>query len=164
MNCARKYNENNSAFTQILANWEGLNKARCFDEYVANEDRNLGNLIYSPESREIGLIDHGRCLTGSYWPTWGLEDAHRAVNNSLLINHESLNLKDKKLLLDTCNTLMRNSTKIDLQALDQDGHFERLGGVTSKSEIVNFLTQRINFTVTLLCQRIGLPELNMTTH
>lgn len=164
MNCSRKYNQNNSAFAKILADWQGLNNARSFDEYIANEDRNLGNLIYSPESKEIGLIDHGRSLTGSYWPVWGLSDAQRTVNNNLLANHQTLTINDKERLRAICNDLMQKVSKIDIASLDQDGHFQRLGGVAPKQEIVNFLTQRINFTVTLLCQRIGLPELNITTH
>ena len=36
-----------------------MNSTVVFDELIANTDRNLGNLIYSPEKKGVWMIDHG---------------------------------------------------------------------------------------------------------
>jgi hypothetical protein len=45
---------------------ESILQAVIFDDWVANIDRNLGNLLISPEGG-LHLIDHGQCFTGPCW-------------------------------------------------------------------------------------------------
>lgn len=44
-----------------LGKWDGLAPAGCFDEWIANTDRNQQNLLFDGLS-QFWLIDHGRCL------------------------------------------------------------------------------------------------------
>lgn len=46
---------------QKLKDWEALAKAGCFDEWVANYDRNQQNLLFDGVDK-FWLIDHGRCM------------------------------------------------------------------------------------------------------
>lgn len=163
MSCEQLYQKNNHEFEAVLNSWTGLNGAIAFDEYIANDDRHSGNIIYSPEENEIGLIDHARSLTGVHWPLWGLSNPAIAVSNQL-IDGITIDSKESAQLRKVCNELMSKCQLIDFTTLDQDEHFQRLGGVTARQEIVEFLTQRVHFTVSLLCQRIGLPEFPAMTH
>lgn len=42
---------------QELASWKQLNLACVFDEYIANEDRNIGNILFDGKDK-FYLIDH----------------------------------------------------------------------------------------------------------
>lgn len=58
------------ALTQALKAWPGCGEAIAFDTWLANIDRNAGNLLFEPNGNHL-LIDHRRCLSG---PTWTIAD------------------------------------------------------------------------------------------
>lgn len=55
-----------------LAAWPLLGALYGFDTWVANEDRNAGNILVSGNG-DLWLIDHGRIITGPGWPGSSLE-------------------------------------------------------------------------------------------
>lgn len=52
-----------------ITRWGGLREAALFDEWTANPDRNLGNLLWDGADGWL-LIDHARAL--GTWPPWHL--------------------------------------------------------------------------------------------
>lgn len=59
-----------AALTQALKAWPGCGETIAFDTWLANIDRNVGNLLFEPSAKHV-LIDHGRCFTG---PNWTIAD------------------------------------------------------------------------------------------
>lgn len=55
-----------SAIADDLRAWKGLPALLAFDEWVANVDRNTGNLIRL-SAGDYAIIDHGAILTGPEW-------------------------------------------------------------------------------------------------
>jgi hypothetical protein len=54
------------ALISELLNWPGIGLLYAFDSFVANIDRNLGNVLFGGASRVLA-IDHGHCFTGPQW-------------------------------------------------------------------------------------------------
>lgn len=59
-NLAQYVTPSDSSILDELVKWPPLLQAACFDELIANPDRNDGNLLY--DGIGFFLIDHGMCL------------------------------------------------------------------------------------------------------
>lgn len=134
----------------------------ALDELVANDDRNLGNIIYSPGRQEFWLIDHGRALTGTYWDLWGLDDPSVSVGNCLA--DESGKSWDEALrrkVIDRAHEVVNKCAALCLDDLDRDGYFARIDPATDRQEIITFLRERLHHTVPLLCNRLQMGHLSL---
>ena len=56
---------------EALKNWEKLPNLIMCDDWLANNDRNMGNLLELP-NRSFTLIDHGGILYGDNWSPWDI--------------------------------------------------------------------------------------------
>lgn len=56
---------------EALKNWEKLPHLIMCDDWLANNDRNLGNLLELP-NKTFTLIDHGGILYGDNWSPWDI--------------------------------------------------------------------------------------------
>ncbi len=135
----------------------------ALDELVANDDRHLGNIIYTPAKHEFWLIDHGRALTGNYWALWGLDDPAVQMGNRLA--DESVDDWDeakRRKILDRTHEIVNKCAAMCLDELDRDGYFAKIDPATDKQEIITFLRERIHHTVPLLCNRLHIGHLSLT--
>lgn len=136
-----------------------LSSAAAFDELIANDDRNMGNMIYSPESKDVWMIDHGRALTGPHWALWGLDNPAIAVGN--LVADDATASNDRELCnkaLEMGRKLVDECVKLEFESMDEGGLFEALDPSISRDEIITFLSQRTLHTVSLLCQRMNIGQ------
>jgi hypothetical protein len=76
----------------ILAGWDQLNQTIAFDAWLANYDRNMGNLLLG-EDDEVWLIDHTHILDGPLWSAETLSDPHKSCGNYLYGKACSLNIE-----------------------------------------------------------------------
>ena len=67
-----------SQVQESLKNWNHLPELILCDDWLANDDRNLGNLLELP-NRTFTLIDHGGILYGDNWSVWDIMQA-RLIN------------------------------------------------------------------------------------
>ncbi|KLP49996.1 hypothetical protein AZ039_001884 [Enterobacter kobei] len=72
-----------SIFMDALSKWPLTAKLLAFDEWLANEDRNLGNFIISPGN--IVIIDHSNIPKKMLWDCADLLDDKAYVNKLVLI-------------------------------------------------------------------------------
>lgn len=61
-----------------LSRWPHLHAAGCFDEWIANWDRNEQNLLFDGIS-EFWLIDHGRCIPVGLAPREALPSSNALI-------------------------------------------------------------------------------------
>ena len=66
-----------------VSKWKQLDDAVFFDEWIANGDRHIGNLLFDGRGRYF-LIDHGHSFTGPNWEPQNLYPNHQSINQ--LIN------------------------------------------------------------------------------
>lgn len=64
---------------RALADWSALPAVMAFDSWVANIDRNSGNLIQAGRG-QFALIDHGHILTGPHWQAKNLDGGKDFLN------------------------------------------------------------------------------------
>ena len=69
---------------QAATGWGGYHLTGSFDEWVANIDRRLHNLIYDPTDRDFWLIDHAHAFGSPTWETDHLTNANAQWDNLFL--------------------------------------------------------------------------------
>ncbi|MCU9541741.1 HipA family kinase [Pseudomonas mosselii] len=136
-----------------------MNTTVAFDELVANTDRNLGNLIYSPERKGVWMIDHGQALTGVYWDLWGLVPDHYASNTVADSNSHAWDEARRRAVLAAAQKMVLACAELSLDDLDKEGHYSRIDTGTDRQQIAEFLKERIHHTVPLLCKRLQIDQL-----
>lgn len=150
------------AFSKAVEKQFDLDGTIVLDELIANDDRNLGNIIYSPARQEFWLIDHGRALTGTWWELWGLDDPSVEVRNLLVDNSVSgWDESVRNRILEKAHSVVNKCAALCLDDLDKDGHFAKIDPATDRQEIIDFLRGRIQHTVPLLCNRLQLGHLSL---
>ena len=94
---------------------------------------------------------------------WGLDDPSISVRNQLA--DESAGVWDqaqRKAIIDKARDLVNKCATLCLDDLDLNGYFAKIDATTDRQEIINFLRQRINHTVHLLCNRLQMGHLSLT--
>ncbi len=146
----------------MMRRWKDARRVMVFDEWIANEDRHAGNLVYSPEHQDIALIDHGRALVMSQWQLFGPQSPSISVANTL-VDGLRLNHTEQLALRSIACDLMAGCQLIDFSTIPWP-QFARVHPAINPKDVTSFLQQRIHFTVSLLCHRIGIPELPAISH
>lgn len=143
----------------VISKLFDMNSTVAFDELVANTDRNLGNLIYSPEKKGVWMIDHGRALTGEYWDIWDLVPDQYVTNSIADKNSHSWDEARRRAVLAEAQKMVVACAELSLDDLDKEGHYSRIDTGTDRLEIAAFLKERIQHTVPLLCKRLQIEQL-----
>ncbi|POC41184.1 hypothetical protein CRN50_01965 [Vibrio vulnificus] len=140
--------------------WEHLDLIIAFDEWIANPDRTMCNYLFSPSDNDFWLIDHGSALTGDYMPRWALHDTKVETHNALYesIAHQK-ELNDKYEMKKKATTLMSKAHNVDFDSLDASGFYKMIDNNVNVEDIAKFLQERIDYSVELLCQKLGIPQL-----
>ncbi|MEI8624590.1 hypothetical protein P4S67_09975 [Pseudoalteromonas sp. B137] len=140
--------------------WENLDLVIAFDEWIANPDRTMCNYLFSPSDNDFWLIDHGSALTGDYMPRWALHDAKVETHNALYesIAHQK-ELSEKYEMKKKAATLMTKAHNVDYDSLDASGFYKMIDSNVNVEDIAKFLQERIDYSVELLCQKLGIPQL-----
>jgi hypothetical protein len=73
---------NVAGLAEKLVGWSGCAALVAFDQWLANNDRNTGNLLYEGRGKFM-IIDHGEILTGANWKQADLKCEAYVVNKVL---------------------------------------------------------------------------------
>lgn len=111
-----------------LKNWQGISSVVAFDTWVANVDRNGGNLLVAGKA-EFWLIDHGHCLTGCDWAPRDF------VADKIYLN------KIADWLKGQLDEKERESKSCELDAIVADILSVRVEACRTESKIESFLSE-----------------------
>ncbi|NDV92872.1 hypothetical protein GTH32_17025 [Alteromonas sp. 345S023] len=150
----------NDKANELFDAWEHLDLVIAFDEWIANPDRTMCNYLFSPADSDFWLIDHGSALTGNYMPNWALHDTKVETHNALYesIAHQK-ELNEKYEMKKKATALMSKAHNVDLDTLDSSDFYKMIDSDVNVKEIAKFLHERIDYSVKLLCQKLGIPQL-----
>ena len=157
----RSFNSGSNLASISISKLFDMNATVAFDELIANTDRNLGNLIYSPEKKGIWMIDHGRALTGEYWDLWGLIPDQYVTNTLADNNCHSWDEGRRRAVLSEAQKMVAACAELSLDDLDKEGHYSRIDSETDRVQIAAFFKERIQHTVPLLCKRLQIEQLHL---
>jgi len=162
---ARHLRSEDPVFKRALSSWTGFYAAMVFDEWIANDDRNPGNLLFDPVDQSFWMIDHGNGLTGAYWPIWGLKDADIVMGNVLadeLVAAATPKVTEAMRIEHTANAQMRDAANILWSEVGTEEYISKLAQGVKPEEVRGFLTDRIQHTARLLMARLGYPQLELS--
>ncbi len=133
--------ENDPQILQRLLDWPQLAPTASFDDWIANPDRHIGNLLFDGAG-EFWLIDHGLALAAGLTPS-------EVVNNVLLDlarhGRDELGLQRlKREIIGLTETYRRE----DAQAASAQIPLPHVG------ELVDFLVARLAHLTGLMRQRL----------
>lgn len=152
-------NDNEGAALQLLRQWPELGKVAAFDEWTANVDRNLGNIIYAATS--LHIIDHAEAFGGSVRelvPLAGLTGLKMINKLSGVLN--ALNASSRDAILKDLHTwLGATAAEVDIGSVVTRARISQWSTDEQNLELVDFLRQRLPLTHSLLCQQLGHPQL-----
>lgn len=154
--------EDADAALPLLRDWPELGKVAAFDEWLANPDRNTGNLIYVAQTMHI--IDHAEAFGGcsrELFPLGELTDA--AFSNVLGEMVQRAFDHDRKhgLLSQTLQWLSGVVSQTDIGQIVESARTEYWLAPADKVELLNFIKTRLAITHALLCHRLGHPQLKL---
>ncbi len=152
-------NDNANAAIDLLRQWPELGKVAAFDEWTANIDRNMGNIIYSATT--LHIIDHAEAFGG------GIRDMmplHRmtgmALQNKLSGVLGKLGAQSRNAILQDLHAWLGSTAiTLDLGSVVKRAGTDEWNSPEQDMELIDFLRQRLPLTHSLLCKQLGLPQL-----
>lgn len=147
-NCAEAYEK--------LQNFKASLDVGVFDEWIANHDRNVGNILYDGGD-DFLFIDHGLAIPQ------GLQAHTPASDNNILrvlfaIKSEMDKFRDFRTTSQAITPMYRSLNLEDIMASTQASRF--IPDVVIK-EILSFLTDRLSSMETLIRSRLCISQMDM---
>jgi len=141
----------NADLQKKLLGWTDLPAVMAFDTWVANVDRNTGNLI-QVRPGQFAVIDHGRILTGPHWETTDLksDDYYANCLMDILFDPAKLPLPLKSAILHSARKFQEVYRKAEPELKIW------FGADPDKLVARDFLQKRVLSTIPMLKTRVGL--------
>jgi hypothetical protein len=150
--CARVvFNENIATFVHAIAQWPTMPALIGFDSWIANTDRNGGNLMVTGKN-SYSIIDHSDILTGPVWKNTDLDPEGWYQNKLLAIicKAQQLSLPAKSAILKTCDDFWSAYSR----ALPELQYWLRGDSGSDTLLAHHFIWKRVELTKQLLNQEL----------
>lgn len=156
-------NDKSDYAKQMLAQWKHLLPVTIADEWLANLDRNLGNILFVAQT--LHIIDHAESFGGTHRRFLDLGDlTHDALTNKLATFLPKATASARQECLNQAREWIAFAAgPLDIPDLVASTGIARWQSSTDEAELVNFITTRLTITHHLLCSRLGHPQLNLST-
>ncbi|MGQ6511949.1 hypothetical protein ACUND0_04220 [Serratia sp. IR-2025] len=142
---------NFESLKNILDGWDKLHKTIAFDEWVANQDRNLGNLIIDSNSH-VTLIDHSNMPVDLVWSPDDLSIDLHPINKLEIALRSTPTLPQK---MDIVNSANGQSEALNIVIDELIYWCDKLLNKKAKDCLLTFLAQRALISKERLSKRLG---------
>ncbi len=151
----RRYANCQQAYEK-LQNFKASLDVGVFDEWIANRDRNVGNILYDG-GNDFLFIDHGLALPQ------GLSSDSPAIDNNILralfsIKSEIEKFKTLRTAAQTITPMYNTLNLTEIMDSTQSSRF--VSGEVIK-EILTFLTDRLSSIESLISSRLCISQTDM---
>jgi len=137
-----------------LAAWDDAGRLYGFDSWIANIDRNAGNLQFGGAGG-IWLIDHARGFTGSEWVSTGLDPSHEYANQLAKWLTPSLTPDQRGEMAKSVGDASDRLDPATLDSLAVGAHLAVLLTAGDRDAVVNFLADRMAHVPRLASRALG---------
>lgn len=151
-----------NAAISLLTRWAEWAKVVAFDEWVANGDRNFGNIVYKDKS--LHIIDHADAFGGACRELYPLKElVDGEFENALAIPMQTFTPAQCYQVLQSLKQWLAD----DVDDLNIPSIVEYAGTANWQQpseiqELITFIETRLGITYELLCNRLGHPQLILT--
>ena len=159
---AQLLREDSATALQLVSNWEHLVPVTALDEWLANPDRNMGNILYVAQT--LHIIDHAEAFGGSLRAIFPLADLTEDVlSNKLAFFLNDHNASQRQIHLNRAEEwLVFTAGELDVAAAVAMADITRWQTAEEEAELIHFITTRLAITHKLLCNRLGHPQLALS--
>lgn len=147
-----------TAIAALFAAWTDWVPCMTFDEWIANADRNAGNVLFGGPG-EIWLIDHTHCFTG---PNWNAPDLvpTGAWRNMIAENKiPTLTLPERIQAKRLVANLIPPVTGLDYQSVLAASQAAAFLTPDDALAVRGFISSRVSYLYDILSNRLGIPNL-----
>lgn len=141
----------------LFATWKDWDKAMVFDEWIANIDRNSGNLLIGNPD-EVWLIDHSHCFTGPDWNPTDLAPEKCYTNHIADSIIPSLNLPERMALKTKTIQFAEICKLVDTNSALNASLASTFMEVGELQALQDFLQLRVAELASLISSRLGIPH------
>ena len=134
-----------------LSRWRHLTLAIAFDEWIANGDRTVDNLLFRGAS-DFVLIDHGEAI-----PSEMAADG-AAINHLARLAYADVNRDEEQVAVHRVQQAAVGFANVDLKAIETAslaGNWDPDGML---SECCRFLNDRLTYLDDLIARALGVPQ------
>lgn len=160
--CAQLLREDSEHALRLVMTWRQLLPTTAFDEWMANPDRNLGNIVFAAQN--LWLIDHAQALGGKAAELSSLKSLQQHAFSNVLANL----IESAFVPADRADHLKRvqrwlndNTLALDLEEAVAATGVRRWHTKRERAQLLDFVRNRLLITHSLLCNRLGHPQLNL---
>lgn len=157
----RRIANNGEVFLDILLKeWNEWDDAVIFDDWVANIDRNPGNLLVG-SADDVWLIDHGHALTGPNWDKNDFKADKMYVNK--LGDHAfiALTLPDRMKIIKKSLELTNIYKVVDINQAVENSMINAILSSEDLEAVISFVKDRIQFVEKIVSSRLGIPNIGL---
>lgn len=156
---ARRYKSDSVEVSRWLkANFKILDETIIFDDFVANIDRNPGNLLVGGGG-EVWLIDHGHSFTGPNWNAQNLVANEKYTNLMANAFINTMTLPERIKLKDKASKLSDVLAKVDKKDTINSCYVNHIIPATELDSLESFVIDRVAHIVSIVSERVGIPTL-----
>lgn len=153
--------DEDEAFRQLLPQWSTWRDAVVFDEWIANGDRNVGNLLIGAKS-EVWLIDHSHAFTGPNWQACRLSPSAYTKNRLAEHVERCVSRDDKATLRTHVNCLAGKFKQLNISEIIDASEVKNLIGDDDVQALERFIRERIDMLPAKIAEHIQMPMLFAT--
>ena len=146
------------AAAELFAAWSDWDRCMTFDEWIANVDRHLGNILFGGPG-DVWLIDHGHAFTGPAWASADLTPGGRWINKLAEHRIPELTLPRRAAARDSVRDFMSVINAVDVGASFEASHAPKLLASADATAMRDFVTSRIPHLYAILADRLGIPTI-----
>jgi hypothetical protein len=160
--CAQLLREDSEHALRLVMTWRQLLPTTAFDEWMANPDRNLGNIVFAAQN--LWLIDHAQALGGKAAEAASLKSLQQQAFPNVLAKliESAFPLADRADHLKRVQRWLNDNTlALDLEEAIAATGVRRWHTKRERTQLLNFVQNRLLITHSLLCNRLGHPQLNL---
>jgi hypothetical protein len=140
------------AVLTLLATWKHFHAAIAFDEWIANADRHMGNLLYGVADG-FTLIDHSHALGGPDWPVRGFP-AGACMDNQLAAWLALRGELAIKAFERATSAVVGDFARCPLETVWDGAQPDRYEATHWRPTVINFLETRLPRLTTMLHERL----------
>jgi hypothetical protein len=146
--------ETAALIAERLGAWIEAGRLYGFDTWIANTDRNAGNLLFGG-SGGIWLIDHAHGFTGPTWNAAALQPSAKYPNKLADWLTPSLNGDRRSALAMTVGDASDNLDRSYLDQLADTSHIAGLLSAGDQEAVLTFLAERAEHVPRLASGALG---------
>lgn len=145
-------------FHSVIKNWDDIESAAFFDEFIINADRHSGNLLFN--GKNIMMIDHGLSIPSDEVNPEFSDNWNNILFKHLLCNFVGLNCNHQLDKNELCNRLNNWCKEITGNALIDKVADKIPVDESTKSELLSFLKKRSKFIANIINNKITPPQMD----